>query len=150
MQIFQSDVPMSVTTKRVRYLALFSHLLLLVWVAIWQFFVESEQNYSVAFIVLMYLLPLVLPLPGVIKAKPYTHAWASFIILMYITHSLTVLYALPEERLYGAIELILATAMFTGCCIFARLRGKECGLHLGKLKDVMEQEKQRFEGNKDG
>ena len=144
--LIHPDIPMASTTKNMRYVALFSHLLLLIWVAVWQLVITKEHTYSVTFIALFYLVPLLLPLPGILRGKPYTHAWANFFILIYLAHGLTVAYAVPAERWYAVIELALASAMFTGCCFFARLRGKECGLGLGKLKDAMEQEKQHFEG----
>jgi len=136
---------MAEKTKRFRYLALVSHIALLLWIAFWQLLAVKEHSYSLPFVFLIYLLPLLLPLPGIIKGKPYTHAWANFFILFYFLHSITVLYAVPEERFFAAVELLLAIAMFTGCCVFARLRGRECGLGIGKLKDEMEREKQRFD-----
>lgn len=139
------EFPMASKTAFYRKLALISHILLLAWIAIWQFAITKEHSYSVPFVFLVYLLPLILPLHGVIKGKPYTHAWANFFILFYFMHSITVLYAVPAERIYAAIELVLAIGMFTGCCVFARLRGRECGLGLGKLKDAMEREKAHFE-----
>lgn len=140
------DIPMANTTRTMRYLALSCHVLLLIFVTLWQFVLNTEHSYSPAFVFLFYILPLLLPLPGIIRGKPYTHAWASFIILIYIIHGLTVAYAVGNERIYALIELVLAIGMFTGCCVFARLRGKECGLGIGKLKDEMEKEKAHFEG----
>jgi hypothetical protein len=46
------------------------------------------------------------------------------------------------------VELLLASAMFVGCSTFARLRGQELGTGLPKLKTVMEDEKNLFEGQK--
>lgn len=136
---------MSPDTRIYRNLALCSHLLLLAWVGIWQFLLTETHQYSYVFVFLIYLLPLLLPLPGILKAKPYTHAWANFIVLFYIIHGITVAYAVPEEMWYALIELCLATAMFTGCSVFARKRGRELGQGLKKLKDVMQEEKEAFE-----
>lgn len=138
--------PMSKATKIWRYTALLSHILLVLWIVAWRFYFDKEQVYSTTFILLFYVLPLLLPLHGMIKAKPYTHAWASFLVLFYLTHAITVLYADPLQRPFAVVELLLSVAMFVGCCLFARLRGKECGLKLGKLKDVMAKEKAYFEG----
>lgn len=138
-------VPMSQTTRIYRYLALFCHLGLLAWVTIWQFTLVEERVYSTLFISLIYILPLLLPLRGILAAKPYTHAWANFIVLFYVIHGFTAGYAAPDERLYAVIELVLATGMFVGCSAFARKRGRELGLKLKKLKDVMQEEKNQFE-----
>jgi len=99
----------------------------------------------VLFVVVVYIIPLVLPLPGVIKGKPYTHAWANFIVLFYVIHGLTILYAEPHEWIYACIELLLAIGMFVGCSVYARKRGRELGEGLQKLSVVMDQERQKFE-----
>ena len=57
------------------------------------------------------------------------------------------MYAVPEQGIYALIELTLTIGMFTGSCLFARLRGRECGLGLTKLKDVMAEEKRYFESD---
>lgn len=144
----QSDktVPMSSRVKQLRYLALYSHLALLAWMIIWYFLLPMTADYSVTFKILFYILPLLLPLPGIMQGKPYTHAWASFIVLLYFLHSITVIYAEPSQLLYAIIELILAIGMFLGCSSFARLRGQELGTGLPKLKAVMDEEKALYEG----
>jgi uncharacterized membrane protein len=140
-----TSTPMSDKVKRYRYLALVSHVLLLAWMSIWYLLLDTKADYSIAFILLLYIAPLLLPLKGIIQAKPYTHAWACFIVLFYFLHAITVLYAEPDYMLHAALELILATAMFVGCMMYARLRGQELGSNLPKLSKVMEDEKQRFE-----
>lgn len=131
-------------TKMFRYMALGSHLGLLIWISAWKLIFTTENQYSVIFVLLMYVLPLLLPLPGIIKAKPYTHAWANFIALYYLLHALTVAYAVSDERWYAIVELVLVTGMFTGCSVFARLRGRELGLGLKKLKEEMKEECERY------
>jgi len=139
---------MAPDTRNYRYLALICHLLLVAWIAVWQFALSTTQTYSLIFIVLLYLVPILLPLPGVIKGKPYTHAWANFVVLYYLMHGCTVAYAVPAERLYAVIEILLCTGMFAGCSVFARKRGRELGLGIKKLKVEMAEEKAYFEGQK--
>ncbi|WP_409220036.1 DUF2069 domain-containing protein [Alteromonas sp. W364] len=145
----QTSVPMSAKVKNLRILALVSHIGLLAWMCIWYFFLPMNAEYSILFKFLIYILPLLLPFYGVVQGKPYTHAWASFIVLLYFLHSITVIYAEPTQMLYAIIELIFATGMFVGCSAFARLRGQELGTGLPKLKTVMEEEKTFFEGKPD-
>ncbi|MBT0586372.1 DUF2069 domain-containing protein [Alteromonas oceanisediminis] len=132
-------------TSHFRYLALFSHIGLLCWVIVWHFFLRDSATYSPIFIFIIYVLPLLLPLHGVVKGKPYTHAWANFIVMFYLLHGLTILYAEPHEWVYAVIELMFVIGMFVGCAVYARKRGKELGEGLPKLKSVMEEERQRFE-----
>lgn len=133
-------------TSTMRKLALVGFIGLLVWSTIWQFFLVTDQTYSTAFIFIFYILPLLFPAKGILQGKPYTHAWASFLVLYYMMHAITVWYAVPEQWFYALIELFLAIFMFVGCSGYARLKGREIGSALPKLKDVMEAEKQRFEG----
>ena len=72
---------MAPDTRFYRYLALISHTGLIVWITLWQFTFTKEHTYSPVFIALFYILPLLLPYWGVLKGKPYTHAWANFVVL---------------------------------------------------------------------
>lgn len=139
------EMTMSSKVKFYRILALTCHLGLLVWLSLWYFALKSPLSYSFSFVFIMYLLPLLLPLYGIIKAKPYTHAWSCFVVLWYFLHAITVMYSEPEYILHASVELLLAIGMFTGCSMFARLRGQELGASLPKLSKVMEQEKAYFE-----
>jgi uncharacterized membrane protein len=139
---------MASDTRLFRYLALVSHTLLIIWLTLWQFTFTKVHTYSPTFIVLIYLLPLLLPYRGVLKGKPYTHAWANFVVLFYLIHACTVVYAVPAERWYGVVELVLCTTMFVGCAAFARKRGRELGLGIKKLKEEMQEEKEYFEQQK--
>lgn len=137
---------MGAKTRIYRNIALFSHLGLLVWLAIW-YSLFSNTDYSLIFILLIYFVPLLLPLYGVIKAKPYTHAWTCFVVLWYFLHAITIMYAEPSQLIYASVELVLACSMFVGCAMFARLRGQELGTKLPKLSKVMQQERELFEGS---
>lgn len=135
------------TTQFYRKLALFGYFGLLVWVPLWHFVLAEGIATSALFTFLLWIVPLLLPMRGLIKGTPYTYAWANFIVLLYFLHGLTAVYAVSDEWLYAIIELIFATCMFTGCVFYARLRGKELGTRLKSLKEVMAEEKRKFEGH---
>jgi uncharacterized membrane protein len=140
-----SPTPMSTRVTIYRYLALGGHVALLIWMSVWYLLLDTSHSYSITFKIVIYLLPLLVPLYGIIKAKPYTHAWSCFIVLWYFLHSITVMYAEPDYIPHASLELVLAIIMFVGCSMFARLRGQELGTGLPKLSKVMEQEKTLFE-----
>lgn len=125
---------MSNQTNLFRKLALFSYFGLLLWVIYWHFIFPEASKYSILFRVLFWVVPLLLPMRGIVQGKPYTHAWANFIVMIYLLHGLTAIYATANEWIYALVEILLATAMFIGCSFYARLRGKELGLGLKKLK----------------
>lgn len=123
---------MAPVTKFMRVLALCAYLGLLLWVPVWHFGLSQGIGYSTTFILLVYVLPLLLPLKGILAGKPYTHAWANFVLLLYLMHGLTSFYAIAQERWYAALEILLAASAFIGCTYYARFRGRELGLGLKK------------------
>jgi len=131
-----------------RRLTLTSYLLLIVWLVVWHFILTIDKTTSTLFTLLFWLLPILLPAKGLIEGKPYTYAWTNFIVMYYLLHGLTAVYAVEGERLYALIEIILCTLLFTGCSFYARVRGRELGLGIRKLKEELLEEKQAFEGLK--
>lgn len=107
---------------------------LLIFLPIWHLIlVPSVMNKYIT--LLMTVGPLLLPLWGILKQKPYTYAWSNFIVLIYMIHGLTLIWDRPDERIYVIIELILTAMMFIGCSYFAKFRGQELGLSIRKNKE---------------
>ncbi|EKE76177.1 DUF2069 domain-containing protein [Gallaecimonas xiamenensis] len=119
-------------TQRMRYLALAGYLGLLCWVPLWRLWLAPHPQLSAGFLLALWFLPLLLPLKGILKGNPYTYAWANFLVLLYLTHSLTLLWVSPAERWLAAVELIFTLMMLTGGVFYARWRGKELDLGLKK------------------
>ncbi|PST68257.1 DUF2069 domain-containing protein [Shewanella algae] len=91
-----------------------------------------DGEYSLLFTSL-WLLPLLLPLPGILKGNPYTFAWASFILCLYFLHGLTLLYiAEGNEWWFALIESLLISCLLISMPFYARKRGRELGLGLKK------------------
>ncbi|CAH9054657.1 hypothetical protein PSECIP111951_01083 [Pseudoalteromonas holothuriae] len=130
-------------------LALFGYIGLLILMPTWLYILAPREGYSNGFIFVVYILPLLLPLKGIIQDKPYTYAWANFIVMIYFIHSLSLLWVSPQEMLWIMLELIFASSMFIGCTYYARHRGQELGLKIRKLKDELAEEKAAHTVNKD-
>lgn len=128
-------------TKKYQRLALTGYIGLLFLMPLWMFVISPQEDYSNGFIFAVYILPLLMPLKGIIQDKPYTYAWANFIVMIYFIHSLTMLWISPSQRILALLELILATSMFIGCTYYARYRGQELGLKIRKLKEDLADEK---------
>lgn len=118
-----------------RKLTLICYPSLLVFVALWHTVLATNEFLSVYISVAIWVVPLLLPLKGILQGNPYTHAWANFILIFYFIHSSTTLYTHPDERIFAAIELILTTGAFIGATYYARYRGRELGLGIKKKKD---------------
>lgn len=129
-------------------IALFGYFGLLILMPLWMFVFVPREGYSNGFIFFVYILPLLLPLKGIIQDKPYTYAWANFIVMLYFIHSFTLLWIAQDELIWVLLELLFATCMFIGCTYYARHRGQELGLKIRKLKDELAEEKAAHEHNK--
>ncbi|MFT4809443.1 MAG: putative membrane protein [Paraglaciecola sp.] len=139
---------MTFNSTFLRQLTLTSYLLLIIWLVIWHFFLTIDKTTSTVFTLLFWIVPILLPAKGLLEGKPYTYAWTNFIVMYYLLHGLTAVYAVEGERLYALVEIILCTLLFTGCSFYARVRGRELGLGIRKLKEELLEEKQAFEGHK--
>ncbi|KGY11828.1 membrane protein [Vibrio tubiashii] len=136
---------MQSTTKMYRLLALFGNLALLAWIMIWQLSLSPHPHINNTTLAIAWAVPLLLPLPGILAGKPYTHAWANFVLMLYFLHAFTILYVDDGERWLAAVELVLTTMAFFGNILYARARGKELGMKLKRLSKVEKEEKARFE-----
>ncbi|MCL1137426.1 DUF2069 domain-containing protein [Shewanella pneumatophori] len=90
-------------------------------------------EYSMLFS-LLWIVPLLLPLKGILTGKPYTYAWASFILCLYMLHALTLVYVTETDTLFAVIETLLIGSLLIGFPFYARIRGRELGLGLKKKK----------------
>lgn len=138
---------MQPTTKLYRLLALFGNLALLAWIVLWQMSLSPHPHISSTTLAIAWAIPLLLPLPGILVGKPYTHAWANFVLMLYFLHAFTLLYVDNGERWLAVVELLLTTAAFSGNILYARARGKELGLKLKRLSKVEKEEQARFESH---
>lgn len=123
-------------TRQVRVLALASYLGLLALMIIWQVWCQSTSEISLGFRIGLWVVPLLFPLSGLLRGKPYTYAWTNFILMWYFLHSLTMLYVAPEQFGFALAELVLTSTAFVGCTWFARRQGRALGLGLKKQKDT--------------
>lgn len=81
---------------------------------------------------ILFILPLFLPIKGIMKATPYTFAWGSFILCLYMLHGLTLIYVDKNAFLFALLEITLISLLLIGFPFYARLKGRELGLGLKK------------------
>ncbi|WP_279151566.1 DUF2069 domain-containing protein [Photobacterium iliopiscarium] len=127
-----------------RQTALFSHCSLIIFISLWQLQLSPHPQLSAFIITVLWVIPLLLPLPGIFAAKPYTHAWANFILMFYVLHAVTLIVLNDGERTLAAIELIVVSVCFVNNILFARLRAKELGIKLKRLSQVEREERTRY------
>lgn len=70
------------------------------------------------------VLPLVVPLAGLLKNRMYTYRWVSLMIWLYFTEGVVRAWsdALPLSRALAGLEIVLCLSLFVACALHVRLR----------------------------
>ncbi|MGJ7581230.1 DUF2069 domain-containing protein [Variovorax sp. RHLX14] len=70
------------------------------------------------------VLPLVVPLAGLLKNRMYTYRWVSLMIWLYFTEGVVRAWsdALPLSRALAGLEIVLCLLLFIACALHVRLR----------------------------
>ena len=108
-----------------RWTTLSSYFALLILLMLWFTVIAPSSQVPTSIMLLILVGPLLFPLRGLLHARPYTHAWTSFLALLYLTHGIVEAYANQDERLYALLEVVFSSLLFTGSMLYARFRGRE-------------------------
>jgi uncharacterized membrane protein len=69
------------------------------------------------------VLPLCVPLAGLLKNRMYTYRWLSLMVWIYFTEGVVRAWSdRPPSNYLGMIEVALCLALFTACALHVRLR----------------------------
>lgn len=69
------------------------------------------------------VLPLCLPLAGLLKNRMYTYRWVSLMVWLYFTEGTVRAYSDRAPGNYlGMIEVVLCLLLFTACALHVRVR----------------------------
>ncbi len=123
------------STTTLKKVTLFGYFSLLIYMPLWLIVISGDSALSVPLTLVMFVLPLLFPLKGLVQGNPYTYAWSNFIVMIYFLHSLTTLWVSADEKLWALGELVFASIMFIGGSYYAKYRGQELGLSIRKKKE---------------
>lgn len=123
------------STATLKNITLFGYFSLLIYMPLWLIVISDDTALSTPLTLVMFTLPLLFPLKGLVQGNPYTYAWSNFIVMIYFLHSLTTLWVSADEKLWALGELIFASIMFISGSYYAKYRGQELGLSIRKKKD---------------
>jgi len=112
-------------TRAAYLVSLGAYFCLFVLLVAWNAWLAPSAHFPVALVLLVMVTPLMFPLRGLLHGKPYTHAWTSFLVLLYFTHGLVEAYVNPAERLYAGAEALFALGLFSATVFYARWRSRE-------------------------
>lgn len=71
------------------------------------------------------VLPLCVPLAGLLKNRMYTYRWVSLLVWLYFTEGAVRAYSdAPPGNYLAMIEVVLCLVLFVACALHVRLRLK--------------------------
>jgi uncharacterized membrane protein len=112
---------------RTRALAVGSLLALIVLGLAWELWLSPTGNRTLA----LKVVPLVLPLAGLLRNRMYTYRWVSLMVWLYFTEG--VVRATSDRGLSAAlavIEIVLCLLLFAACAAHVRWRLRSAKEHL--------------------
>ena len=72
------------------------------------------------------VLPLILPLAGVLKNRMYTYRWLSLLVWLYFTEGAVRAWSdKPPSNYLAMVEVFLCLVLFTACSLHVRVRFKK-------------------------
>ena len=102
-----------------RALAVASLLGLIVLGLLWELWLAPTGRGTLA----LKVLPLALPLPGLLKNRLYTYRWVSLMVWLYFIEGVVRAWSdRPPGSLLALFEVGLCLALFTACALHVRLR----------------------------
>jgi len=107
------------TVRRTRALAVAATLALIALGLAWELWLAPTGRGTLA----LKVLPLLLPLPGLLRMRLYTYRWLSLGVWLYVAEG--AMRAGSDRGLSATLavtEVAIALILFTACCIHIRTR----------------------------
>jgi uncharacterized membrane protein len=122
-----ASLPMRVVF--LRRVALASYLALLVLSVLWEGWLAPVPNSPPGFWLTVKSVPLLLPLFGLLHGKPRSYAWASLLLLLYLTEGLVLLwtertlgFARGSALPWALLETLLTLTFIVAAALYIRGR----------------------------
>ncbi|MDG1751137.1 MAG: DUF2069 domain-containing protein, partial [Thalassotalea sp.] len=71
------------STQTHKKIALTGYFSLLIYMPIWLLIINPSEGLSPTLTLIMFTLPLLFPLKGLVQGNPYTYAWSNFVVMIY-------------------------------------------------------------------
>ncbi|MCK5898461.1 MAG: DUF2069 domain-containing protein [Methylococcales bacterium] len=107
------------------YMALTGYFGLFFLLMLWYTVLAPSLFFPVTLSLLIMITPLLLPLRGVLHARPKSCAWAAFLSLLYFTHGSIEAYVDPEHRFLAIAEIIFSLLLFLGASFYLHALKKQ-------------------------
>ena len=115
---------MSARTRVARACVFVSFAALLVLLSAGIFGIDSLRERTRAVLWVIWVAPLLLFLPGLLRGAWKSHLWLCFVVLVYFTLTVSRLFG-PRRDLADWLELVSIVVLFVSAMLFARWRQRE-------------------------
>jgi len=113
-----------------RWSTLIGYFGLLIVLLNWFTWISPPNEFPRGFLLILLVVPLMFPLQGILKGRPYTHSWACFLALPYFAIGVDIAFNNDSDRWLALAATVFSLLLFFGCAFFARyerLRQKLAG-----------------------
>ena len=107
----------------IRWTAVFSLVGLIVLGLAWELYLAPIRPGGS--LLALKILPLILPLAGVLKNRMYTYRWLSLLVWLYFTEGAVRAWSdKPPSNYLAMIEIVLCLVLFAACSLHVKIRFK--------------------------
>jgi len=103
-----------------RWCTLIGYFGLLVVLLNWFTWLSPPTEFPRGFLLILLVVPLMFPLRGILRGRPYTHSWASFLSLFYFAIGIDIAFNNHTDRALALAVTFFSLLLFFGCVFFAR------------------------------
>ena len=119
--ISSPTTPLTPTVNLTRYLAVGSLLGLIVLGIAWEMWIAPLRPGGSSLV--LKVLPLFIPLAGLLKNRMYTYRWVSLMVWFYFTEGVVRAYSdRPPSSYCALVEVLLCLTLFAACALHVRVR----------------------------
>jgi len=106
--------------KAAYWLQLLSYFTLIGFITAWITVLAPPQTFPIALVLIVCVVPLLLPLMGVLHGRDKPVNWAAYMSLLYFIHGVSEVFASPPTRLLGIVEIIISLTVFFSASLYIR------------------------------
>ncbi len=120
---------LSPRTRALYFICVISYIALIGLTVLWEGWLAPATDAPPELWLTIKSLPLLLPLFGLLHGKPYTYAWASLLVLLYLTEGVVLTYTYRHQPFSihdifscAVAETALSSVFVLSAPFYARLR----------------------------
>ena len=104
-------------------LALLGYVGLILTILGWNLVLRPAGGLPLYVVLGFLLVPLAFPLVGLVRGRPYTHAWSTFLAIYYFVVGIWIM-GDGETRWYGTAIGLFSVVWFTGSMFYTRAKAR--------------------------